>query len=230
MAEGNTGFRDANADGSEFNRMSFVFQQLMAKIAGATPVMVVKCTNAGTLSPVGFVDVVPQVNQIDGAGNAVSDAVVIYGLPYSRIQGGANAVIMDPQVGDLGWAVFCDRDITSFKENRAQSNPGSSRRFDMSDGIYLGGILNGIPTQYVLFNDDGIKVVSPTLIELDAPTVTINASTACNINGPTNIDGTVAQTGGDVSIADDATVGGGVTATGEVIGSVVHATGSGHNL
>ena len=50
-------------------------------------------------------------------------------------------------------------------------NPGSFRRFDLADGIYLGGILgfNGNPTQYVQFNNQGM-----TLADLNGNKVVMN--------------------------------------------------------
>ena len=57
--------------------------------------------------------------------------------------------LIDPTQGDIGLAIFADRDISSVRANRAQANPGSYRRFDMADGVYIGGILNGMPTQTV---------------------------------------------------------------------------------
>ncbi|KML48199.1 hypothetical protein VL15_30575 [Burkholderia cepacia] len=140
-------------------------------------------TNAGSVSPVGFVDVLPLVNQLDGSDNAMPHGV-IHNLPYFRLQGGANAVIIDPQVGDIGLAVIEDRDISSVKANRGPANPGSKRIFDMADGLYIGGFLNGAPSQYVQFSAAGISVVSPTKVTLQAPLVEVDASTSFTVNSP----------------------------------------------
>jgi len=158
--------------GSEFNALCFLVQQLLGKANTASLVKVVAVTNTGDLSPVGFVDILPLVNQVDGNGNATPHGI-IHNVPYLRIQGGANAVILDPQVGDIGPAVFADHDINSVKANRAQSNPGSGRRFAMADAMYFGGMLNGVPTQYVQFNTAGITLHSPTKINIEAPTIEI---------------------------------------------------------
>lgn len=167
------GQQGLNDGTSRFNAITFLIEQALGRIATATLVQVKSVTNDGGVSPVGFVDVQPLVNQLDGNNNAVPHGVV-FNLPYFRLQGGANAVIIDPVVGDKGIAVFADRDISSVKANKVQSNPGSLRCFDMADGLYLGGFLNGIPTQYVQFNSDGITVVSPMKITLQAPTVAID--------------------------------------------------------
>lgn len=150
------------------NATAFLVRQIMAGAAHATLVMVKSVTNAGGISPSGFVDVLPMVNQIDGVGNAQGHGV-IHGLPYVRIQGGANAVIIDPQVGDIGVAVFADQDISAVKSTKAQANPGSRRRNDWADGVYLGGLLNGTPTQYVAFAAGGITIGTPNTVTIDAP-------------------------------------------------------------
>lgn len=163
---------------SDYNAMSFLVRQMMSQMRTATLVQVKGVTNSGDLGPVGFVDVLPLVDQLDGAGRPVPHGV-IYQLPYLRIQGGADAVIIDPKVGDIGMAVFADRDISSVKATRKGSNPGSLRMNDMADGMYLGGFLNGTPSQYIRFSASGIEIYSPqtvrlragVAIEMDAPTI-----------------------------------------------------------
>lgn len=191
------------AFGPEFNRDTFLVAQLIARVNTATLVKIISVTNAGGVSPVGSVDVQPLVNQIDGAGNAVPHGVV-HNLPYFRLQGGANAVILDPQVGDIGLAAFCSRDISSVKANKAQANPGSRRRFSMSDGVYVGGMLNGTPTQFIAFSGSGIAITSTTKVTVTAPEVDVISS---NVR--------LGGTGGKrvVLDGDPVTTGGTVTAT-----------------
>jgi len=89
----------------EFNNLAFIINQAIGKLQTATLVRIEKCTNEGGVSPVGFVDVTPLVNQIDTQGNPTPH-VTIYNVPYLRIQGGNNAIIIDPAPGDLGVCVF----------------------------------------------------------------------------------------------------------------------------
>ncbi len=186
----------------DFNNMAFVIQQAMAKMQTATLVRVESCTNAGTLTAVGFVDITPLVNQIDGQNSSVPHTT-IYNVPYLRIQGGANAVILDPQVGDIGLAVFASRDISNVKSSKKQSPPASHRQYSFSDAIYLGGLLNGVPSQYVQFNADGITIHSPMSITFTAPdihlsaqTIEIIASTSATLTTPLlTINGSVSVTG-----------------------------------
>lgn len=185
------------ADGTgDYGSLMFVISQALAQLSTSTVVRVVAVTNAGGLAPVGFVDVQPLVNQLDGAGNAVPHGV-LHHLPYFRLQGGTDAVILDPKVGDLGIAVFASRDISAVKASKAQANPGSWRAHDMADGLYVGGLLNGTPVQYVQFTAGGINVVSPTKVTVEAPNIELNASTQCALNSPQIVlNGTVQQGSG----------------------------------
>jgi hypothetical protein len=146
---------------SDYTSLVATIKAKLAKVETATIVKVVSVSGGG-LGPVGFLDCVPQVARVDGANRSYSRGT-LHNLPYLRLQGGANAVIIDPQPGDLGIAVFSSRDISSVKNNRGPSNPGSLRRFSASDGMYLGGILNGVPTQYVSFGTDGIHIHAATI-------------------------------------------------------------------
>lgn len=157
LGTNNSGFSGQQGltdDTSEFNKQAFLVRQILGRVRTMLPVQVMAVTTTGLVAPVGFVNVQPMVNMVDSGGNATQHGI-IQNIPYSRIQGGKNAIIMDPQIGDIGWCGFADRDISSVKANKAISNPGSFRRFDMADGIYLGGILNQAPTQYLRFVQDG---------------------------------------------------------------------------
>ena len=221
----------------DFNNIAFVIQQFLSKIETATLVRVESCTNNGALSPVGFVDVTPLVNQVDSQGNPTKH-VTVYNLPYMRVQGGANAIIMDPQIGDIGVAVFASRDISKIKATKAQGNPGSARQYNFADGMYLGGMLNGTPTQYVQFNTAGIKLHSAAAIVLDAPDIKLQAATI-EINGTTSatvttqtftvncatvINGTLSQTGGGTAnISGALVVAGDVSAQGTSVHTHKHS-------
>lgn len=174
---GYNSFRDYQDTGSDFSAQSFLVQQLINRIATTSLARVVAVTSAGEVAPVGLLDLQPMVHQVDGADQPTPHGV-IHNVPYFRMQGGANAVIMDPQVGDIGIVVFCSRDITAVKRTKAPANPGSRRMYDWSDGIYIGGVLNGVPSQYFRFSAAGVDIVSPTQITLTAPNVVINANIA----------------------------------------------------
>lgn len=193
---GYAGQARAAEGGDEYGALMFVIGQALARLSTATLVRVVSVTNNGGLSPVGFVDVHPLVNQLDGAGNAVPHAV-LHQLPYFRLQGGTDAVILDPKVGDIGMAAFGSRDLSAVKASKQQANPGSWRTHDMADGLYFGGLLNGTPVQYVQFTAGGINVVSPSKVTIQAPNIELNAAAQCALNSPQIVlNGTVQQGSG----------------------------------
>lgn len=127
-----------------------------AFLYGATLVQV-KAVSATGLEPVGFVDALPMVQQTNGRG-MLSPMPMIHNLPYFRLQGGKSAVIVDPAIGDIGLAVFASRDISNVKQARAPSGPGSHRIHSWSDGLYIGGFLNGTPEEYIWLTGNGVKV------------------------------------------------------------------------
>jgi hypothetical protein len=195
----------------DINKTRFILQQVLAKMQTATLVQVVSCTNSGGDSAVGFADVLPLVNQIDGQGGSTPHSVV-HNIPYFRVQGGANAIILDPAVGDIGICVFASRDISAVKTTKAQANPGSYRSFAFSDGLYLGGVLNGEPTQYIQFTNEGINIVSPTQITLSAPLISFNGEIV-----------QAAGTGNNATFNENITVIGDVTASGTSLHTHVHS-------
>ncbi len=159
----------------DYNSAHFVVQQSLAKMQTATLVEIVAVNNTGGVSPVGYVDIKPLVNQLDAKGKPVSH-LTIHNVPYLRLQGGGNAIILDPEIGDIGVALFASRDISKVKKTRAQANPGSLRQFSFSDAMYMGGMLNGTPIQYIQFSATGIAVKSPTKITLDAPEIEVTGA------------------------------------------------------
>lgn len=148
--------------GGDFAELAFVFGQLAAAMATSQPVLVAAVGTDGLT-----VDVQPMVAQIDGDGNATPHGV-IHGVPVLRVQGGTNGIIVDPVAGDIGMAVFASRDISSVKANKAPSNPGSRRQFDWADAVYIPGILNLTPIQFVRIGGAGIALEAPLVTASDA--------------------------------------------------------------
>lgn len=173
--------RQTSTEG-DFNQMQFVIAQQLAKLQTSLPVRVESVTGGG-LAPVGFVTITVLVNQLSGDDKPYPGAT-IPNVPYMRLQGGANAVIIDPKPGDIGMACFASRDITSVKNARRAAPPGSKRRYNFSDAMYVGGILNGTPTQYIQFTDGGIVVQSPHAVNVNAPIISANASESATIQAP----------------------------------------------
>jgi len=135
--------------------LRFFVDQSLGQIATMRLVQV-KAVTLGEGSPpaVATVDVQVLVNQVDGNNNAEEHGT-IFGIPVLRLGGGANAVVVDPVVGDRGILVVSDRDISNVKETGGVANPGSARQFDLADGVYIGAVLSDAPEQFVWFKPDG---------------------------------------------------------------------------
>lgn len=181
---GGTPFQTPTDAANEYKKLLFIFNQLLKGKATAQLVTVLACTNDGGIAPSGTVDVQILCNQVDGAG-APTPHGPMYNLPYFRLQGGTFAVIIDPVPGDIGVAVFASRDISAVVSAKGPANPASDRIMDYADGLYIGGFLNGDPTSYVAYTPGvGIQMVDPVAISLQAPQVTITASSQVSINSP----------------------------------------------
>ncbi len=121
----------------------------------------------------GTVDVQPLLQQQDSLSRAYKRAP-LYSIPYLRIQGGTSALIIDPQPGDIGFIIISGRDHSHVLQTRQESAPASFRKFTFQDAVYVGGFLNETPNQYIHFTADGLRVVTPGTITLNAAKITAN--------------------------------------------------------
>lgn len=190
---------------SQINSINYAIAQSLRRMQTATIVRVEKCTRKGEAEPVGFVDVTPMVSQVDSYAREVPHAK-LHHLPYVRVQGGKNAVICDPEPGDIGIAVFASRDISRLKEKQEPAPPGSWRTFNYADGMYIGGLLNGKPEQWVRFHPDGIEILSPKNVTLDAPDVLVKCKTLrVNASSSVTFDTPQVTVTGKLTVQQDAT-------------------------
>lgn len=200
---------------SEANAQQFLMHQFLMGKAFITLALVTGVNDSGEA-----VSVKPMVDGFTGGGDRIPSGV-ISGVPVWRLQRGASAVIMPPVEGDIGLIAICDRDITAVKATKDAALPGSNRTHSYSDAIYLGGVLNAEPSQYVKFSNDGIDIVSPLVVQVNGNTVVINADAKISFNSPI-IEANGQLTQGSGSYAGNATFGGNITATGEVTGNGIH--------
>ena len=217
----------------EYDKVISQFNSLITNVNTAMPckVVAIEKQEQRGVNIVGFVDIQLMIEQTNGQKKG-NETAIICNVPYVRIQGGTNAVIIDPEINDLGVAIFASRDITNFKEARRQTPPATWRKFSISDAIYIGGIRNQKPVQYIHFRNDGIEIYSPKRVHITTPTVlidsdnttintsaktTINANGGCEINAETTNNGNV-QINGNTKISGNLLVGGIIGQTGEAGG------------
>lgn len=217
----------------EYDKVISQFNSLITNVNTAMPckVVAIEKQEQRGVNIVGFVDIQLMIEQTNGQKKG-NETAIVCNVPYIRIQGGTNAVIIDPEINDLGVAIFASRDITNFKEARRQTPPATWRKFSISDAIYIGGIRNQKPVQYIHFRNDGIEIYSPKRVHITTPTVlidsdnttintsaktTINANGGCEINAETTNNGNV-LINGNTKISGNLLVGGIIGQTGEAGG------------
>lgn len=128
----------------------------------------VTAVQSNGLAPVGFVSVKPLTMRMNADNNNV-ELSEIHNVPFFRLQGGANAFIVDPQVGDIGYCGFCSRDISIVKRIRDFAGTNAIRYSDISDAVFFGGWSANTPQQYVWFDGDEIKIKAAAKVTIDAP-------------------------------------------------------------
>lgn len=156
----------------------FVITKLLRSLHTADLVKVL--TVYPTAGKVGFVDVQPLVLNQDTNGFVIAQTP-IYKIPYFQLQGGHSAVILAPSIGDIGLAIFAERDITNVIATQKEGAAPTQRTFNTADGLYVGGVLNPDPTQWVKFNPAGGIDIS------SADTLTLEAATTISLNAPNGI-------------------------------------------
>lgn len=237
------GASNASSDASDYNAMQFIIAAALAKMQTVSVAKVV-AVHGGGVAPNGTVDIEILINLMTGNRVAVPHGT-IFGVPFVRTQGGPSAVICDPAVGDIGLVAFASRDISGVKATKGTANPGSNRVFDWADAIYVGGMLNGTPTQYIemLAGAGGINVVTPANVVVDAAEMNVTATTTFTGTFTLNGDGTITGvlTGSSAvfsgSVTASSFIGGGggggtvtsvgVSSTNLTIGGTNPVTGSG---
>lgn len=186
------GQQDPNDSSSETNKIAFAVARIMAERLDTMKPVKVIAVHAGTGTPPGpaTVDVLPLVQQIDGNRNAVSHGTV-YGIPVARLQGGPWSIICDPAVGDIGYVVAGDRDMSKVKTTAAEAPPGSLRKFSIADGVYEGGILNQPTSAYLWLRSDGTL----KLVDIGGFVLETDGSGNGTVTGNLNVTGTIKATG-----------------------------------
>ncbi|MCC8963781.1 hypothetical protein H8A95_16035 [Bradyrhizobium sp. Pear76] len=215
------GQQHPNDSASEANAIAFAVKRILAKYDTMLPVKVI-AVHAGSGTPPGpaTVDVQPLVSRVDGNMNGVQEGTVS-GIICSRIQGGPWVIVCDPAVGDIGWVVAADRDISKIKAgNGAAGLPGSSRRWSIADGVYAGAILNKAPKAFFWLKSDGSLQVQDSggyKIQTDGQgnaTFTGNMTVVGNLTTSGNL-----QLGGSVLSQNGSVYGGNFVTSGNVTAS-----------
>lgn len=169
----------------------FVILRLLRRIHTATPVKVL-AVHPGT-SRGGTVDVQPLILDQDTNGIVIAQAPA-YGLPFFRTQGGRSGLVIDPVVGDIGLAVYAERDTSNVVRTQAEGAAPTDRTYSSADGFYLGGFLNAAPTQYLVMDEDGIAVFTPDTLALEAQDTATLKAPSIDVTGTVGVTGALTAT------------------------------------
>ena len=154
-------------EGDDLSNLLFLAKHQMARLRTVQVAKVLAVypgsssqQNSGRYLPT-TVDVQIMVDQVDANGQRMAHST-IYGLVVGRWHGGGNAILHDPVVGDVGVIHTSDRDISSVVANEGeQSAPGSGRRHDLSDAVYMGGLWTAAPINFIDLRNGNISITTP---------------------------------------------------------------------
>ena len=82
------------------------------------------------------VDIQPSI-QVVLTDNKFMDMPQIFDVPVLEVGGKGLSVKIPLQAGDTGIVIFCDRDISLFKQEKKNIQPNTLRKHDLADGIFI---------------------------------------------------------------------------------------------
>ena len=208
-----TSNRKLNSGASEYNALSFMVEQVIKGLVNtAIPVRVDSCTKPGVGGAAGYVSATPLVQQRGADGTSLMP-VSLPQLPFFRLQCGTAAVVLDPQPGDVGLAVFAQQDASNLEAGKTDPvQAGSFRCFDMSDGFYVGGFYGQAPQTYVHLDPEKGEayIKAPTKITIESPQIELKgAVTMGGASGGADtitLDGSI-TTNGNITTSGTVTAG-----------------------
>ena len=160
---------------SDQNRFMFFLRKFFeGNLNTAIPVVVTAVERTGSGGCAGYVSAKSLITRYTARHEAIPN-VPIPKLPYFRYQHGTAAFICDPKVGDIGLAIFAQADVSNVNGDNTEKPPATFRRFDMSDGFYVGGFWGNTPTTFVKIEDSGsIDIKAPESLNIESPEIKVD--------------------------------------------------------
>lgn len=150
------GLQKPNTASSAYNAMDFIIKRAISEKVN-TAIICKVISRSGQ-----YVDVLPLVTPVNGFGETV-EPTTLFHLPYMRYQAGTAGIILDPVAGDIGLAVFAQKDCSNVVQGTTEpQQPGSFRGNSMANGFYVGGFLNQNPTTIIELKQDGSIFINAT--------------------------------------------------------------------
>lgn len=114
--------------------------------------------------------------------NRIIDMPILLNVPVLELGGNNLSIKIPLKVGDTGIVIFCDRDISLFKQEKKSTQPNTLRKHDLGDGIF-------IPMRFGNSGSSNIIIQSE-----DGATQFEITSSGINIKGNITVDGEIIAT------------------------------------
>ncbi|WP_242349264.1 hypothetical protein [Mucispirillum schaedleri] len=163
---------------SEYNALNFIITSIIKSTVNTCYAVTVTKVDADNQK----VTVKPLIVQIDADNNKI-ELSEIFEIPYFRYSAGRTAVKLDPVAGDIGVLIIFKSDSNNIKTgDNSQILPNTFLNYPLYSGIYIGGMLNNDPENYIEIKDDSITINANKKIVINCQTAEINADSEVNIN------------------------------------------------
>lgn len=157
-----------------------ILEKFSQNIDGMLPAKVI----GYTAGPPAMVSVQPLIAVVTTIGEVITRAQIA-SIPVLQLGGGGFVLHFPVQIGDLGWILSTDRDISNFLNTYTEATPNTSRKKDFSSALFVPDAMKN----YTLASEDNASVVlqsingtvkvslSGTIATVSAPTVNVIADT-----------------------------------------------------
>ncbi len=163
---------------TEYNALNFIITSIIKSTVNTCYAVTVTKVDTDNQK----VTVKPLIAQIDADNNKI-ELPEIFEIPYFRYSAGRTAVKLDPVAGDIGVLIIFKSDSNNIKTgDNSQILPSSFLNYPMYSGIYIGGMLNNDPENYIEIKGDDITINANKKIVINCQTAEINADSEVNIN------------------------------------------------
>lgn len=158
----------------------------------------------------------------DSSGESIEQDF-LYNVPVRFCGGGGFAASLPLVKGDTGWLIFCDRDLSIFKQSRQVSPVNTNRMHAQEDAFFLP---DAMQTNNVSGSDSG-KAVFQAIdgsIKVAMSNSEVEVIGDLHITGDVTVSGNITATGTITATVD--VIGGGVSLKNHVHGGVTGGTGT----
>lgn len=156
---------------TEYNALNFIITSIIKSTVNTCYAVTVTEVDTDNQK----VTVKPLIAQIDADNNKI-ELPEIFEIPYFRYSAGRTAVKLDPVAGDIGVLIIFKSDSNNIKTgDNSQILPSSFLNYPMYSGIYIGGMLNNEPENYIEIKDDNITINANQKVVINCQNAEVNA-------------------------------------------------------